>query len=159
MPQVLKRIVRREQAKSAFSKDASEPDNVWPVCFGVNAAKLLQCTACALARATQWNVCYRNGGFSLRITSLLFAAAVAAAVLPSSAFAQSPRCEALRLVCENKDFIGARGMGTCREYRESCLRPLSYEETCRQLRYQCHHKEELGLEGEGTCRRFHETCH
>ena len=101
---------------------------------------------------------FRAGGFPLRITSLLFAAAVAAVVvLPSSAFAQNPRCEALRLACENKDFLGMRGMGTCREYRETCGAPV-YEVNCRELRYQCMHKEELGLEGQGTCQRYRESC-
>lgn len=94
----------------------------------------------------------------MRITSFLFAAAVAAVVvLPSASFA-SPKCEALRFACENKDFLGLRGLGTCHEYRETCLEESSYD-TCRELRYQCFHKEELGLEGQGTCRRFREICH
>jgi hypothetical protein len=156
----LKRIVHCEKGMSAFSDDGPASADEWTACFGIKTTKLFQRAARALAQPTQSMFAIVMEDSPLRITSFLFAAAVAAAVvLPSSSFAQSPQCEALRLACENKDFLNLNGAGTCRQYRENCLRPTSYEETCRQLRYQCHHKDELGLEGEGTCRRYRETCH
>ena len=157
LPEVLKGIVHRKKQFPLFRTMLRRlPTNG----RRVSDSKLRSSTSAQVVRWHRHRIAIRNGGSPLRITSFLFAAAVAAAVvLPASAFAQSPQCEAMRLACENKDFLGLNGAGTCREYRERCLRPTSYEETCRQLRYQCHHKEELGLEGEGTCRQYRETCH
>jgi len=74
-------------------------------------------------------------------------------VLPSSAFADSGRCEELRLACEHKDQLGERGAGDCRTYRAVC-----YQQTCQYLRYRCIHKETLGGEGHGFCERYRENC-
>jgi hypothetical protein len=88
-------------------------------------------------------------------------AAMAAAfiVLPGSAFAQSGRCEELRLACEHKGALGEQGAGNCKEYRATCQRQPSLAQICRQLRHECLHKDEMGLQGAGTCERYRETCH
>jgi hypothetical protein len=102
--------------------------------------------------------------------------AVALFVLPASAFSQvldfgpggvrfgegrdrgGSRCEELRRACEMKDRLGERGMGNCREYRESCQRRPPRAELCRELRAACLNKDRLGEQGEGNCRRYRETC-
>jgi hypothetical protein len=90
----------------------------------------------------------------LRKFSFITAAVLAIfIVLPSSAFAESGRCEELRLACEHKDQLGERGGGDCRTYRAVCFRDL-----CRDLRYRCLHKETLGGEGQGYCERYRDNC-
>jgi hypothetical protein len=92
--------------------------------------------------------------YSMRVSAFVLAAATALLiVLPASAFAQSGRCEELRLACEHKDQLGERGGGDCREYRHMCQR-----QTCAQLRYACLHKDTMGGEGQGYCERYRETC-
>jgi hypothetical protein len=90
----------------------------------------------------------------MRLNAFRIAAAMAMLiVLPASAYAQSGRCEELRLACEHKDQLGEKGAGDCRTYRQAC----SWQ-VCRQLRYQCLHKDQLGGEGQGFCERYRETC-
>jgi hypothetical protein len=91
----------------------------------------------------------------MRKYSFVIAAALAIFVVgPSSAFAESGRCEELRLACEHKDQLGERGGGDCRTYRAVC-----YHEMCRELRYRCIHKDTLGGEGQGFCEKYRDECH
>jgi hypothetical protein len=78
-------------------------------------------------------------------------------VLPTSAFAESGRCEELRLACEHKDQLGEQGVGDCRTYRAVCYQ-RTYQRTCQYLRYRCLHKDTLGVEGQGYCERYREDC-
>ena len=110
------------------------------------------------------------------IHKLTIAAAAALFMLPASAFSQvfefgpggvrfgdgrgrgGSQCEELRRACEMKDRLGERGMGNCREYRETCQRRPPRAELCRELRAACLNKDELGEQGEGNCRRYRQTC-
>ena len=90
----------------------------------------------------------------MRISAFVIAATTAILIaLPGSAFAQSGRCEELRLACEHKDQLGEQGGGNCREYRQTCQR-----QSCAQLRYWCLHKDQMGGEGQGYCEKYRETC-
>ncbi len=87
---------------------------------------------------------------------VIAAAAAAFIVLPASAYAQSGRCEELRLACEHKGALGEQGAGNCKQYREECQRRPVFN--CGRLRYQCLHKDQLGMQGAGTCERYREMC-